>query len=173
LNSTLRLVLTTCCIGVVPAIASAKSSDRSQPLQVDGSSTSMSQGPNTKSIVSGQVKIVQGTILVTGDTAELYAGPDSRIARVVVLGRKAHIEQQDDKGQLLKADADRVDYDLTTGRAILTGSAQVIKAGSMTITAPKVIYNTDDSTCQAEGNEREDVHVTLLPKSGPAASTPP
>jgi lipopolysaccharide export system protein LptA len=133
----------------------------------------MFQGPNTKSIVSGQVRIVQGTILVTGDTAELYAGPDSHIARVVVKGRKAHVEQQDDKGQLLKADADRVDYDLTTGRAVLTGSAQVVKAGSMTITAPKVIYNTDDSTCQAEGNEREDVHVTLLPKSGPSASTPP
>jgi lipopolysaccharide export system protein LptA len=83
----------------------------------------MFQGPNTKSIVSGQVKIVQGTILVTGDTAELYAGPDSHIARVVVKGRKAHVEQKDDKGQLLKADADRVDYDLTTGRAVLTGSA--------------------------------------------------
>jgi lipopolysaccharide export system protein LptA len=151
----------------------AKSSDRSQPLQVDGSSTSVFQGPNSKSIVRGQVKIVQGTILVTGDTAELYSGSDSRIARVVVMGKRAHVEQQNDKGELLKADADRIDYDLTTGRAVLTGSAQVIKAGSMTITAPKVIYNTDDSTCQAEGNEHEDVHVTLLPKSSPSTSTPP
>jgi lipopolysaccharide export system protein LptA len=151
----------------------AKSSDRSQPLQVDGSSTSVFQGPNSKSIVRGQVKIVQGTILITGDTAELYSGSDSRIARVVVMGKRAHVEQQNDKGELLKADADRIDYDLTTGRAVLTGSAQVIKAGSMTITAPKVIYNTDDSACQAEGNEREDVHVTLLPKSSPSTSTPP
>lgn len=79
MNSRLRPVFAVIafCTGIVPASALAKSSDRSQPLQVDGSSTSVFQGPNSKSIVRGQVKIVQGTILITGDTAELYSGSDT------------------------------------------------------------------------------------------------
>lgn len=153
-----------CCVAVSPVIALAKSSDRSQQLQVDATSTSAFQGPNSKSILRGNVKIVQGTILVTGDNAELYTGSDSRISRVVVTGKRAHVEQQDDKGQLLKADANRVDYDLTSGRAVLTGSAQVTRVDSSTLSASKITYNVDDSTCQAEGDEHEDVHMILTPK---------
>lgn len=159
----LLIAMLACCAAPI-RIAHAKSDDRTQEVHVSGSSTSVLEGPNSKSLVTGNVRISQGTILVTGDLAELYSGADSRIARVVVTGKRAHVEQQDDKGEVLKADANRIDYDLTTGIAVLTGKAQVLRASSGTATAPKIVYHVDDATIQAEGDEHEDVHMTLLPK---------
>ncbi|HXP02025.1 MAG TPA: lipopolysaccharide transport periplasmic protein LptA [Luteibacter sp.] len=158
------LVTVFVCSAALTGVAVARSNDRTQEVQVSGSSTSVINGPNTKSVVTGNVRIAQGTILVTGDLAELYSGADSHVTRVVVTGRKAHVEQQDDKGEWMKADADRIDYDLTAGLAVLTGSAQVIKGTSGTATAPKIIYHVDEATFQAEGDEHENVHMTLFPK---------
>jgi lipopolysaccharide transport protein LptA len=64
----------------------------------------------------------------------------------------------------MEADARRIDYDLNTGRAVLTGQSTARKEGMGVATAPKIIYNVDDGTFSAEGNDSEPVHMMLYPR---------
>jgi lipopolysaccharide export system protein LptA len=149
---------------LLPLLATGKSSDRSAPIQTSSTSTSSNAGPNTKSVLTGNVRIVQGTLVATGDLAEIYTGADSQVSRVVLTGGKAHIEQLDDQGHRMEADARRVDYDLVTSRAVLTGQASAKKESMGVTTAPKIIYNVADGTFNAEGSDGDPVHMTLYPR---------
>lgn len=160
--------LARCVLGaalcLIPFIAMGKSSDRSAPIHTSSTSTSSNAGPNTKSVLTGNVKIVQGTLVATGDQAEIYTGADSQVSRVVLTGNRAHIEQLDDQGHLMQADARRIDYDLVSSRAVLTGQSSARKEGMGEATAPKIIYNVDDGTFNAEGTDADPVHMTLYPR---------
>jgi len=115
-------------------------------------------------VLTGNVRIVQGSLVATGDLAEIYTGADSQVSRVVLTGGKAHIEQLDDQGHRMEADARRVDYDLVTSRAVLTGQASAKKESMGVTTAPKIIYNVADGTFSAEGSDEDPVHMTLYPR---------
>lgn len=64
----------------------------------------------------------------------------------------------------MEADARQIDYDLTTGRAVLTGQSSAHKESFGTATAPTIIYNVDDGTFSAEGNDAEPVRMVLEPR---------
>jgi lipopolysaccharide export system protein LptA len=145
-------------------IATGKSSDRAAQIKTSSTSTSAMAGANAKSVLSGNVRIVQGTLIATGDQAEIYSGADAQVSRVVLIGSRAHLQQMDDQGHLMEADAHRIDYDLNTGRAVLTEQSSVHKEGMGVATAPKIIYNVDDGTFSAEGNESEPVRMMLYPR---------
>lgn len=151
---------------LLPVSALGKTGDRDEPVKVWSKSTSAFGGANTKSTLDGQVKIVQGSLTATGDHADLYAGAGSEIVRVVISGARAHIEQLDDKGQLMRADARCIDYNLTTGIAILTGESAVEKSALGSATGSKIIYNVDDGSFSATGTDTEPVHMVIQPKRG-------
>ena len=144
-------------------LAIGKTGDRTAQIKTESTSTDAAAGPNQKSLLSGNVRITQGTMVATGDQTEIYTGADSQVSRVVLTGARAHLEQMDDQGHLMEADARRIDYDLATGQAVLTGEASARKASMGVSTAPKILYNTDDGTFSAEGTESEPVHMTLYP----------
>lgn len=148
---------------LLPMVALGKTGDRTAQIKTESTSSSATSGPNEKSVLSGNVRVTQGTMTATGDLAEIYTGQDSQVTRVVLTGARAHLEQMDDQGHLMEADARRIDYDLATGRAVLTGESSARKASMGVSTAPKIIYNTDDGTFSAEGTESEPVHMTLYP----------
>jgi lipopolysaccharide export system protein LptA len=141
-----------------------KSSDRTAPITTSSTSSSADAGPNGKSVLNGSVRIVQGSLLATGDRADVYTGADSQVSRIVLVGARAHIQQTDDQGHLMEADARQIDYDLTTGRAVLTGQSSANKESFGTATAPTIIYNVNDGTFSAEGNDTEPVRMVLEPR---------
>jgi lipopolysaccharide export system protein LptA len=150
---------------LLPLVAIGKTGDRTAQIKTESKSTDAAAGPNARSVLTGNVRITQGTMVVTGDQAEIYTGADSQVSRVVLTGARAHLQQLDDQDHLMEADARRIDYDLATGQAVLTGEASARKAGMGVSTAPKILYNTDNGTFSAEGTESDPVHMTLYPSA--------
>jgi len=149
---------------LIPLAVMAKSSDRTAQIKTSSTSTSVNAEANATSVLTGNVRIVQGTLLATGDRAVIYSGTDSQVSRVVLAGARAHLEQRDDLGQLMEADALRIDYDLTTGQAVLTGQASARKESMGTAAAPTIIYNVDTGTFSAEGSDADPVKMMLYPR---------
>lgn len=150
-------------------IASAKQSDRSQPVQASAKSADATATPNGVSHLKGDVVITQGTLKITSDDATIHFDGQSQVKRVVLTG-KAHIQQMDDHGNLMSGDAERIDYDIPKGVAILEGHpARVKQAGRADISAEKLVYDT--RTSQMSGNSQGDqrVHLTFKPQQQPAA----
>lgn len=164
----LRALAVSVVLLLAPAIGLAKQSDRNQPLNYTAVSTDAFQKPNSVSTLKGKVVITQGTMRMTGDLAKIYLDGDSQIARIVVTGHPAHIEQLDDNNNLMTGDAATLDYDNIKGIAVLTTNAVVKQQGRGHFEGDKLTYNTQTSQITGESNGNGLVHGTFLPKPRPA-----
>jgi lipopolysaccharide export system protein LptA len=159
-------------LGLLPGLALAKKSDREQPMNYVAKTTNAFNAPNTVTTLTGNVKITQGTLVVTGDVAKLYLDADTQIARVVVTGNPAHIQQLDESNNLVQGDAATLDYDNIHGIAVLSTHASVKQQGRGEFHGDKLTYNTDTSLITGESSGDGLVHGTILPKPKPAAAAP-
>lgn len=163
------------CLLLMSVSAGAKQSDREQPMNYSAKHTDAFNSPNSVTTLSGNVKIVQGTLLLTGDLAKIYLDSNSQITRVQVSGKLAHIQQMDDSNNLMTGDADQLDYDNEHGIAVLTGHASVKQQGRGEFHGDKLTYNTQTSQITGDSNGDGLVHGVFLPKPrsapAPAAST--
>ncbi len=163
-------VLTVAVLSLLPALALAKQSDRQQPMDYVAKSTEAFNAPNTVTTLKGSVKITQGSLLISGDLARIYLDADTQIARVVVTGNPAHIQQLDDSGNLMTGDATTLDYDNIHGIAVLSGHAVVKQQGRGQFEGDKLTYNTATSQITGEASGDGLVHGVFLPKPKPAAA---
>ena len=163
-------VLAAAVFALLPALALAKQSDRQQPLDYVAKSTDAFNAPNTVTTLKGSVRITQGSLLLTGDVAKIYLDADTQIARVVVTGTPAHIQQLDDSGNLMTGDAATLDYDNIHGIAVLSGHAVVKQQGRGQFEGDKLTYNTATSQITGEASGDGLVHGVFLPKPKPAAA---
>ena len=146
---------------------------RSKGTGVGEAAQALQLAPNTVSTLKGNVKITQGTLVLTGDTAMIHLDADSQISRVVVTGTPAHIEQMDDSGNLMTGNAAKLDYDNIHGIAVLTGQASVKQQGRGEFHGDKLTYNTESSQITGDSGGDGLVHGVFLPKAKPAAPAKP
>jgi lipopolysaccharide export system protein LptA len=152
------LVVVVCLFVLSPAMA--KKSDRTQTMQLKQDSFSGSYLPNSITTLTGHVLVTQGSTKLSGDLAKVYMGADQQMDRLVMTGKPAHIEEQNDNDQWMSGDAAQLDYDNVTGIAVLTGQATVRQHGQSDMHADKLTYNTQTYQVTGEGNTR----ITLQPK---------
>ncbi|WP_430391156.1 lipopolysaccharide transport periplasmic protein LptA [Dyella sp. 20L07] len=123
--------------------------------------------PNTISTLKGKVRAVQGTMVLTGDMAKIYMDADTQIARIVVTGNPAHIQQLDENNNLMQGDALTLDYDNINGIAVLTTNAVVRQQGRGEFHGDKLTYDTNTSLITGEAGGDGLVHGVILPKPKP------
>ena len=157
-------LLAVCALALLPALVVAKQSDRQQPMNFAAKHTDAYNAPNTVTTLSGNVKITQGTLLLTGDLAKIYLDANSAISRVVVTGNPAHIQQLDDNGNLMTGNAAQLDYDNIHQIAVLTGQASVKQQGRGEFHGDKLSYNTASSQITGDSGGDGLVHGVFLPK---------
>jgi lipopolysaccharide export system protein LptA len=130
--------------------------------------------PNSVSTFTGNVLTTQGTLKLTGDIVKIYTDADTQVSRVVALpakGKRAHIEQIDDSGNLMTGDANELDYDNVNGIATLIGNAVVHQQCRGDAHGDKLVYNTQTSQITGESGGSSIVHMVFLPKN--KAGAPP
>lgn len=153
---------------LTPLAASAKKSDRQQPMNYWSVKTDAYNAPNTVTTLTGNVKITQGTMLLTGNIAKLYMDGDQQVSHVVVTGtpgHPAHIQELDENNNLMTGDAATLDYDNIKDIAVLTGNAVVVQQCRGEFHGDKLTY--DQNTSQITGDTGGDglVHGVIMPKN--------
>ena len=165
----------------------ALSTDHDQPMDVNANYMRTDQNKSTSPDVSttflkGDVRITQGSIKAHGDEATIYqdnsgkaaksadAQKESRIKRVVITGKQAHLEQlHDDDCSLMTADADNIDYHTDTDIADLKGHVNVIQKGKGEFHGEHMVYNTKTGEMQSGDNSPQSrVSMRFEPKSAEA-----
>jgi lipopolysaccharide export system protein LptA len=171
-RSASRDILGTACVAALlaltPLAASAKKSDRQQVMNYWSVKTNAYNAPNTVTTLTGNVKITQGTMLVTGDVAKLYMDDAQQVSRVVVTGtpgHPAHIQELDENNNLMTGDAATLDYDNINGIAVLTGSAVVVQQCRGEFHGDKLTYNQNTSYITGDTGGDGLVHGVILPKN--------
>lgn len=159
------LSLLAVCLGTFAATALAKQSDRTKNVDIEATSADAALGkPNGVSHLKGDVRITQGTLKISSDTATVYFDAHSKVRRVVLKGTPARMQQTDDQGNVLHGRAETIDYQVSKSLATLTGDAWVHQPEHGTAQGHKLVYNTATSAMRAQGQGQQRVHLTFKPR---------
>jgi lipopolysaccharide export system protein LptA len=153
----------------LPQAASARSSDRNQPMDIDAGHTDYSLDDSKPTTLSGGVTITQGTLDIRSSTA-VITQRNGEPTRVVLTGGPVTLKQQMDDGTPMTATASKIDYDLTTEVVVFTGKVD-IRQPRGNLSGERVVYNmrTQQVTGGGQGNGR--VKMRILPRGARAGGS--
>jgi len=144
----------------------AKSSDRGQPMDIDAGSTSGTLDDRQPTVLSGGVKITQGTLAIDAANATITTRGGDPV-RAVLTGGPVKLKQQLDDGTPMSAIAGRVDYDLTTEIVIFSSDVNIQQPRG-TLSGQRVVYNMKTGQVNSGGDGAGRVKMRILPKNAGA-----
>ncbi|HEU0152027.1 MAG TPA: lipopolysaccharide transport periplasmic protein LptA [Arenimonas sp.] len=156
-------LLILCLAATGPALA--KSTDRSQPMDIDADRTDALMGDDAVSTLEGNVKIRQGSLEVDADRAEVHRR-GGEIDRIVLTGSPARLRQVSDTGEPMDARARQVVYTLTSDVMVLTGGV-VIEQPRGNLRGETIKYDLATGRLDG-GGDGQRVSLRILPKTAPA-----
>jgi lipopolysaccharide export system protein LptA len=145
----------------------ALGNDRDKPMDVTADYSKINQGKDKKpgtTYLRGNVRVVQGTMKANAAEATIHQKANGDVQRIVMTGKQAHVEQRQDGGGLMTADADQIDFDNDTSVAVLTGNVTVVQAGRGEFHGEKMTYNTNTGEMESGdvgGGSR--THIIMQP----------
>lgn len=166
----LVLLLAALAMLAIAGAVAARTSDRSQPLDVESDSSDCvvtGDGPCT---LTGNVHLVQGTMVVRAGRAVLQR-TDGDIRRVTLTGSPVQMSQELDDGSRINARAANVDYDLATDTVVFTGDALIDQPGRGNIAGGRIAYNMKSGQVQGSGEGKQRVKMQFVPKNAGAAGS--
>ena len=159
-----------------PALAMALPSDRSQPVAVEADRVELDQQAN-RSTYTGQVRMRQGTMVVTGD--RIVAEHDTKgasIRQATVDGAPATYEQVLKPNEPpVHARAKRMIYNAQQQTLHLIGEAYVSQ-GTNNLAGNDILYNLATNRMVAQGSENKRIRIQFTPPppqdARPGSGTP-
>lgn len=152
-----------------PLLASAKSTDRNEPMNIDAGAQTGTLTGDGKTLMTGGVVITQGSLDLRAANAEIQIKGGEAV-RAIFTGKQAAMRQQMDDGTWMDATADRIDYDITSEIITLTGNYKVTSARG-TNAGQRMVYNTRSGEMNS-GGDGSRVRTVIQPKNkAPAAGS--
>jgi lipopolysaccharide export system protein LptA len=153
---------------VLPIDSLAKTSDRSQPMDVEADRTDAGIGDDSDAILTGNVKITQGTLEVDADRATIQRKAGD-ISQVVLTGAPAVLKQVNDNGEPMHARAAQIVYTMSSDIVVLTGGV-VIEQPRGTLRGETIKYDLKSGRLDG-GGDGSRVKMRILPKSAAASGS--
>ena len=149
----------------------ARSSDRSQPMDIDAGSQSGALDDRTPTVLSQGVTINQGSLKIEASTATITTRGGDPV-RAVLTGGPVKLSQQLDDGTPMNATAGRVDYDLTTEVVVFTDNVRIQQPRG-SLSGPRVVYNMKTGMVNSSSDSTGRVKMTIQPRrAAPAPAKP-
>lgn len=148
--------------------ASARSTDRNQPMDTEAQHQTGTFAGNSLNVLSGDVHISQGSLDIRAARAEITMR-DGEAVRAVLTGSPVTLKQQMDDGTPMTAKAGTVDYDLKGETAVFTGNVEINQPRG-TMNGGRVVYNLKTGNIESGGEGNGRVRMHILPKNAPATT---
>ena len=126
------------------------------------------------SVYTGNVKVRQGKLLLTGDKI-IVQQRNNEVELITVFGKPAHYNHVTEEGEIIKANSEKMVYTASKNQLVLTINAR-LNHPEHKVSSQKIVYNTltkvaiagdkqqaDSHTTDKQG-ENERVRITLTPK---------
>lgn len=164
-KNSLMLLVMLCLPGGVHAL----SSDREQPIFIEADQVEIDKLKGY-SRYQGNVKFVQGSLIIRGETVLLYH-KDGVVDKVMIDGQPASFQQMPDKGGItIVSQANKMEYSARQSRLFLFDAAQVSQ-GKNSFSGEKIEYDIINSTVVANkgasGGGRVNAILEEDPKKSP------
>lgn len=137
-----------------------------QPVNISANSL-MASEKTGKSVYKGNVIITQGSLTLKGELVDI-SHPNNQLTTVIATGNPANFKRYSQVDQAwIKGKAQKIEYNAVDKTVLLVGDAMVEQPGEHTIKGPKLFYDMDKQTLQAQSTETEKqrISVTLNPSN--------
>jgi lipopolysaccharide export system protein LptA len=163
LNSRLSTAAAVGCLSLALSLpAFALKGDRNQPMDLTAQSWNGSmQG---KQIYKGNVRISQGSLKIEANTATVLH-TKGQVQSAMLEGAPAIVSQSRDGGGMVRAQAQRIEYDLTANKVVLIGGVRIEEDGNTT-SGERFEYSLDTGAISGNGGTGQ-VSMRLIPKAQP------
>ena len=153
---------------LLPSSLFALSTDSEQQIKIEADKATID---NVKglAIYEGNVIVTQGSIHINANTVTLNYTQKTGIEKVVAVGKPARFKQRLDRGDDIKANAWKMEYNAVKNRLHLTKKAELRKEKNgiaiYTAKASHISYDTQGGIIQADkGNSKtERIVITIEP----------
>lgn len=140
--------------------ASARDSDRNQPMDIEASRQEGTLDGNSVNTLSGNVIIRQGTLDIRAAKADIHQR-GGEVVRAVLTGSQASLKQEMEDGSPMTAKADRIDYDMNTDVIVLTGNYTVTTPRGTT-SGQRLTYDLKSGRIESGGDSGR-IKMTIQP----------
>ena len=151
---------------LAPTAALAKSTDRNQDMLLDSDTTDGVLDGNSTTVWTGNVSLKQGSLEIRAQRAELTQR-NGDPSRAVFTGKQVKMRQQLDDGSWMDAQADRVEYDMSSETITFIGN-YTVKSDRGSNSGQRMVYNTKTGNIQS-GGDGSRVRTVIKPKSAQPA----
>jgi lipopolysaccharide export system protein LptA len=157
------------CLLLLPLAAPALHRDREQAMQIRADRFESSTKAET-TILSGNVRIAQGSLVVQADRAEITQ-VGGEVTRAVLTGRPARLRQALEAGGEIQATAAKIDYALAEERVELSGEV-VLERPQGTLRSERVVYSVRTGQLSAGESVQGGVELVIPPRARKADDQP-
>jgi lipopolysaccharide export system protein LptA len=151
-------------LGLAPSVCGALSTDRNQPMSIEADRVELNDGQGI-SVYRGNVKVTQGTLVLTGETMTVHNKGD-QVEKVIMEGNPATYQQRpDNKDKDVRAKALRMEYYTNPEHIILLKEAEVEQEGDR-LRSERIEYDVvKDKVNAGTDQPNERVHITIQPRT--------
>jgi len=143
--------------------ATALTDDSSKPINIQADSAEINDATGI-STYRGNVKITQGSTILTGDIVILETA-NKKVQKIISEGKLSTFKQTTDDGRKINAEAEKMVYSITGNKIILTKNAKLTEAGN-TFASDKITFYTDKEIVTAGSSSGHDrVNITVFPEA--------
>lgn len=154
------LAIAVLCAFALTCVALPDDSEQPINIQADRASQKvLSNGEKTEYF--GDVLLTQGSLKISGEHV-IINSRNNKVTRIIAIGEPANFEQQSDPEKApIKAQANRLDYQLSDDTVVLTEQASIEQNGS-TVSGKRIEYNIAAERVKATGSKDDDTRVKMI-----------
>ncbi|WP_086981485.1 lipopolysaccharide transport periplasmic protein LptA [Vibrio aphrogenes] len=140
----------------------ALTDDQKQPIHITSDSQNLDMKSN-KVTFTGNVKLTQGSILLTADKLVVYRNAKTgELTEIQGYGKPSRFSQKTDEGKMLRGQADKLVYNVAADELVMTTNAELHQDDS-TIKGKVITYHISSQNLKANGGDGERVSTVIQP----------
>lgn len=163
---------------LLPGIATALSSDRDQPIEVEADRVEFDEKRGI-STYSGNVTFSQGSLHATADVVTIHT-LNGQLDRVIAKGKPATFRQRpDESSEDVRGSGEQLEYQAETEQLTLSINAELYQKGNR-LSSQRIVYDAardsavagSTSTDSSHKPKNERVRITIQPRERKPAEKP-
>ena len=146
----------------------ARTDDSEKPIQISADTAELNDKSGV-SIYRGDVEMVQGTTILTGDTITVHM-VNNEVKKIISVGELATYEEETDDGDIVYAEAEEMIYYRDDKKVELFRKAKVTQLDNI-IRSEYILYLTEEGFIDT-GTNQDRVNITIQPESKDSKEEP-
>ena len=139
----------------------ARSDDSEKPINITADTAELNDKTGV-SIYRGDVEMIQGTTILTGDVITVYT-INGQVDKMISVGNLATYQETNDDGEIVYAESEEMIYNSAEKKVELFRKGKITQVGNV-IKSDYILYLTEEGIIDT-GTTKDRINIVIQPNS--------